>query len=138
MTGDESWSTSSTWSFPPSTSSVGDARQTVTAFLAGTPFSTADDDVRLMVSELTTNAVVHAASAFAVTVCWNDERLRVEVADGSAAAPRLQPPTLTEANGRGLFIVAALAHRWGVDHRDPGKVVWFELVRHDPAGVAAG
>lgn len=128
MAGEQGWSTVRTWSFPASTASVGDARQAVTAFLSTGPFHAADDDVRLMVSELTTNAVVHASSAFAVTVCWNERRLRVEVADSSEAAPRLQPPTLTEANGRGLFIVQALAHSWGVEPVGDGKVVWFELL----------
>ncbi|MCC6437269.1 MAG: ATP-binding protein [Acidimicrobiales bacterium] len=137
MTGEDAWSTSRTWSFPASTASVGEARQRVATFLAASPFDHADDDVRLMVSELTTNAVVHAASAFEVTVCWNDGRLRVEVADGSERPPEVQPPTLTEANGRGLFIVQALAHRWGVDHRRAGKIVWFELLRRDDETPAA-
>lgn len=136
MTGEDAWSTRRTWSFPASTASVGDARQAVTAFLASSPFHSADDDVRLMVSELTTNAVVHAASAFEVTVCWNDGRLRVEVADSSRRTPHLQPPTLTEANGRGLFIVQALAHQWGVDQHRAGKIVWFELLRRDEPSPA--
>ncbi len=128
MTGEVLWRASRTWTFPASTASIAAARAAVADELTATAFADRVDDVRLLISELVTNAVVHASSTFAVTCCWHTGLLRVEVADHSADAPVVQPLTLTEANGRGLFIVQAIAARWGVLPRDDGgKTVWFEL-----------
>lgn len=128
MVGDDPWSMTRSWSFAASTASIATARNTAADFVASGPFGAHCDDVRLMVSELVTNAIIHASSTCEITVRWSVERLRVEVSDRSEASPQLQPQTLTEANGRGLFIVESLAAAWGVDHLEAGKVVWFELL----------
>ena len=87
-------------------------------------------DVRLLVSELVTNAVRHAelaATAIRLVVAARRQTLRVEVHDPGSGF-ELEPPPTTRRAGRagGSYLVAQLADRWGVD-RSPCTRVWFEL-----------
>ncbi len=85
------------------------------------------DDLELLVSELVTNAVLHARSASRLTIDSNGDRVRVTVEDESAVAPRLREYGPEAATGRGVLLVDRLATNWGVDVDDGGKRVWFEL-----------
>jgi anti-sigma regulatory factor (Ser/Thr protein kinase) len=93
------------------------------------------DDVHdlpvLLVSELVTNAILHAEPPVTLRAETDGQRLRVEVHDGTSAPPVLQaagsPGTSPPERGRGLFLVASLADRWGWDDHAEGKAVWFEL-----------
>jgi serine/threonine-protein kinase RsbW len=100
----------------------------------------AREDVELLVSELTSNAVRHTASGeggrFTVEL-WLEVRgsrpvLTVAVHDqgSSVNAPRARPPGGEHTGGRGLLLVTELAHRWGVGEPVPGggRVVWAELM----------
>jgi anti-sigma regulatory factor (Ser/Thr protein kinase) len=79
----------------------------------------------LVMTELATNAVLHAGGARFVRVWYGDGSVRIEVGDGSTAMPeRGSPGTMS---GRGLLIVSALANAWGAELRPEGKVVWAEL-----------
>ena len=85
----------------------------------------------LLTSELVTNAVVHASARPVLDVAVQPSTLRVSVEDDGAGQPRVpvDNPVLAEG-GRGLFLVDALATRWGTEAREPrGKAVWFELDR---------
>lgn len=82
----------------------------------------------LLVSELATNVVRHAATPFTVVVEPGDP-VRVVVSDGVAADLRATAADGDATSGRGLMILDALAHRWGVDATEGGKHVWFELRR---------
>jgi anti-sigma regulatory factor (Ser/Thr protein kinase) len=84
--------------------------------------------VRLLISELVTNALRHGGleKPLELHASWNGT-VRVEVidhGDGFTPAPRTQP--LEEPGGYGLLLVGSLADRWGVetDHR---TTVWFEV-----------
>jgi anti-sigma regulatory factor (Ser/Thr protein kinase) len=85
----------------------------------------------LGVSELVTNALLHAEPPITVRVRGTVEHPRVEVRDGSTDAPILPSQVLQgEQNelltfGRGLSIVARSADAWGAEIEDDGKVVWF-------------
>jgi DNA-binding NarL/FixJ family response regulator len=85
----------------------------------------------LLISELVTNAVEHAAAAPSVTVDLSPDRLRVEVADDDPTIVRPRSPRPDQADGRGLGLVDRLADRWGQEPASDGtgKVVWFELTR---------
>ena len=85
------------------------------------------DDLELLVSELVTNAVLHARSRSRLTIDSNGERVRVTVEDESAVAPRLREYGPEAATGRGVLLVDRLSTNWGVDFDDGGKRVWFEL-----------
>jgi anti-sigma regulatory factor (Ser/Thr protein kinase) len=112
--------------FPPEPSSVTDARHFVADSLAaeGCPRATVET-AKILVSELASNAVVHARSPFQVSVRQHDHSLTVAVADGSTVRPR--PREITSSGGRGLHLVEALANDWGVCDREGGKAVYFRL-----------
>lgn len=122
-------------------SSVGLARRHVRACLRDLGRDDLEDAAELGVSELVTNALLHARTAFTLQVRATDDGVvRIEVTD-SAPAP-LQPRrvTSTGTTGRGLQVVASSSSRWGVDElppgQGPGKTVWFEP-RADPEGLDA-
>jgi anti-sigma regulatory factor (Ser/Thr protein kinase) len=86
--------------------------------------------VQLLVSELATNAVVHARSSFDVTV----EKLacggaRVEVRDFGGGTPQVLDREPIAVSGRGLQIVRSLARSWGIEERPAGvgKSTWFTV-----------
>jgi CheY-like chemotaxis protein len=93
------------------------------------------DTVTLLVSELVTNAVIHARSEIEVGVHLLADRLRIEVGDSSETLVRRRAAADDEGSGRGMTMVETLAQAWGVDARPGGKVVWFELPRPDQRPV---
>jgi DNA-binding NarL/FixJ family response regulator len=96
------------------------------------------DTVGLLVSELVTNAVIHAHSPADVSVRLAGDSLRVEVRDGSDQ-PVLRRTVPDDAvGGRGLTLVETMARRWGTYPLPGGKVVWFEVDRPDSNGAAGG
>jgi anti-sigma regulatory factor (Ser/Thr protein kinase) len=91
-------------------------------------------DVRLLVSELVTNAVRHAGipagDPIRMLVDTGDGCLRVEIADGGDGfEPRRPEPDPARASGWGLYLVEQLADRWGVEPARPGTRIWFEIDR---------
>jgi hypothetical protein len=92
------------------------------------------DAVSLMVSELATNAVMHAASQFELVIDRRAALVRVEVNDVGDGSPVLKSPSTSEPHGRGLRIVDELSDEWGAsaDAAGPGKSVWF-VVRLEEA-----
>ena len=85
-------------------------------------------DVRLLVSELVTNAVRHAGGeAVRLVVALTGTLLRIEVHDpGNGFELKPPPDDPLRASGWGLVLVEELADRWGIDH-DPRTRVWFEI-----------
>ncbi|HWH32161.1 MAG TPA: SpoIIE family protein phosphatase [Egibacteraceae bacterium] len=117
---------------PPDASSVGKARAFLHETLAAWDVPVDIDDAKLLVSELVTNALVHAGTVVHLHVEAREDALRVAV--GDEGPPDREVPTGGElpdlrmaVGGRGLAIVSVLAHRWGVDPLPDGKRVWFEL-----------
>lgn len=84
----------------------------------------------LVLSELVTNAVLHAGTDIEVSITLGDDALRLEVADRSTGRPRLRRYGLDATTGRGLALVAAMSSAWGVTPRLDGKGVWCELAYH--------
>ncbi|HVW32682.1 MAG TPA: ATP-binding protein [Acidimicrobiia bacterium] len=113
---------------PPDPTSPRKIRRFMTEALGGAGFDAElVDTAVLLASELTTNAVLHARSDIGVTIKVLDGCLRVEVADEN---PRLPTATFVSGDalsGRGLNLVQSAAGSWGIESRDSGKVVWFEL-----------
>jgi hypothetical protein len=85
------------------------------------------DDAACVVSELATNAVVHAASDFVVGVSVCDATVRISVRDSSVMAPAERVSSSTATRGRGIAMIAALSTDWGVERAGAGKEVWAEL-----------
>ncbi|MER7764739.1 SpoIIE family protein phosphatase [Streptomyces sp. NPDC097619] len=80
----------------------------------------------LILSELITNAIRYGAPPVRVRLL-RDRGLICEVWDGSSTAPHLRYAASTDEGGRGLFLVAQFAERWGTRYTDRGKVIWAEL-----------
>lgn len=93
-----------------------------------------DEAAVLLTSEIVANAVRHAATACAVRVDLEGDLLRVEVADGSPALPRLRTPAASDLGGRGLVLVESFARHWGAEPTSTGKVVWFDVAVRPRAG----
>jgi DNA-binding NarL/FixJ family response regulator len=88
------------------------------------------DNVNLLVTELVTNAVVHASSDAEVAVVLLPKVLRVEVADRGEGMPAAKHADDMATSGRGIALVDTLSSRWGTDRRPDGrKVTWFEVER---------
>jgi anti-sigma regulatory factor (Ser/Thr protein kinase) len=93
-------------------------------------------DIRLLVSELVTNCVKHAAvgpeESIVLNVEIQDSRVRVSVVDEGPGFEPPEPPLTEQAaeagSGWGLFLVDQLSEEWGVE-RNAGATVWFELAR---------
>lgn len=83
----------------------------------------------LLVTEVLANAMEHGAPPIAVSVDWDERRLRVEISDASLAQPVRRRPSLRDADGRGIWLVDHNASAWGVEQLPGGKTVWFELRR---------
>jgi anti-sigma regulatory factor (Ser/Thr protein kinase) len=102
-------------------------------------------DIRLLVSELVTNCVKHAAvgpeDSIVLTVDIQDHHVRVSVADQGPGFEPPQKPVSEEAaeagSGWGLFLVDQLSDGWGVE-RQGGATVWFELGRQREDAGADG
>ncbi|MCY0930101.1 ATP-binding protein [Streptomyces sp. H27-H1] len=85
------------------------------------------EDVLLLVSELLTNASLHAGGCQELVVT-SGQSLRVEVFDGTRVLPLLNPaPRRGVPGGHGLHIVERLSDRWGTDTHEHGKAVWAEI-----------
>jgi DNA-binding NarL/FixJ family response regulator len=88
------------------------------------------EDALLVVSEMVTNAVVHAQSACELRISLSPMVVRVEVADEGRGTPEPMPPSATRSSGRGLHLIDALTAAWGVEPApEGGKTVWAELLR---------
>jgi anti-sigma regulatory factor (Ser/Thr protein kinase) len=118
-------------------SQVSRARRLVTAAL-GRDHPLYDDCV-LLTSELATNAILHSRSGaggwFTVAVRASGAAVRVWVADGGSDAPPCACGAEGRATGgRGLPLLDALSHRWGLSRANGATTVWFELARPAACG----
>jgi DNA-binding NarL/FixJ family response regulator len=115
-------------------SSAGSARRFVERTVRHWDSSQPLEVIKLLVSELVTNAVLHARSEAEVAVQLRDDTVRVEVRDRSPQRPVLRSAADYDTSGRGMALVAAMASHWGVDEHGPGKSVWFEVARGGDQG----
>ncbi|MEV7401719.1 ATP-binding protein [Streptomyces sp. NPDC091267] len=121
--------------FPRRRTSVGASRDFVVGVLKEWRLTPLIDDIRLCVSELATNAVLHGVPPgreFAVGLRATEELMRLEVRDSGGGVPVVQQPEESNCSGRGLFLAGALAAEFGVDHHTLGKTVWLTF-RKPPA-----
>lgn len=90
------------------------------------------EDVRLVVSELVTNAVEHGQGTVLLRMRRTDSQLRIEVTDENSAPAQLQNAGEEGLCGRGLFLVAFLADMWGVS--DDGRTTWAAFALAEASG----
>lgn len=121
---------------PHEASSAGRARRTVADLVTPIEPDLAELGV-LLVSELVTNAILHAGTSIGLRVRGTTGWLRVEVSDGSTRQPHICDYSADATTGRGLDLVEALATGWGTETTANGKVVWFEVGTHPDARTEA-
>lgn len=109
--------------------SAGSARRFVETTLEEWDCADSLEIVKLLVSELVTNAVLHAGSDAEVVVQLTPTVLHVEVIDDSPVMPVLREPGSSDTSGRGLALVDNFASAWGTRPLIHGKSVWFEVPR---------
>lgn len=123
--------------FAPDAGSVPGARRFVTQTLRRWQLDQAADAAEMLVSEVVTNAVLHARTEFTVEVTRADfgagDVVRVRVVDASSALPRQRNYEADSTTGRGIRLVETLSARWGVESLisvaggGPGKAVYFDV-----------
>ncbi|GAA4978857.1 ATP-binding protein [Kineococcus glutinatus] len=106
---------------------AGRARRAVVTALVAAARKDWADAAELAVSELVTNAALHARTAVELTVWIGGGTARVEVRDFNTALPAQRNYGEQATTGRGMALVAALSSACGVTGLPDGKVVWFEL-----------
>ena len=104
-----------------------EARRAVLDWAAGRGLGQVADDMVLVVSELVTNAVLHASPAVTLEVELGEHEVVLAVEDGTPARPRLLLANSAAEGGRGMLLVERLSHEHGVRPRPPGKTVWAAL-----------
>lgn len=123
----------------PHPASVGRARRWLSQQLEEWGLDDLDYDASVVLSELVTNAVLHAKTEIELTVS-HDKSLRLEVRDSSASPPAARDAGASSSTGRGLHLVAALTTSWGFVPNDEGKVVWAEFgdvdMHNEPPGTS--
>ena len=118
---------------PFAASSVGVARRRlVSDLIEADVYDSAVCDVALVISELFSNALRHAAPLpeAKIRVAWRIDQasVRVSVSDGGGpTAPELGEPAQGATGGRGLRIVEKLSSRWGTSTSEDGTTVWAEV-----------
>ena len=117
-----SWSHDTT--LEPTPISVPDARAFVSLHLIGHRLRYRVDAIRLVVSELATNALVHGRTPFVVTLSRQDDTIRLAVTDDSPWVASGEPDWTRQPSGHGLSIVNALSRDYGVNLALESTTVW--------------
>ncbi|MFJ1656542.1 SpoIIE family protein phosphatase [Streptomyces sp. NPDC088337] len=113
------------WDVPPDPSAVRVVRDDVSDRLSQWGLDELAFTTELIVSELVTNAIRHARGPIALRLI-HESTLICEVSDGGHTSPHLRRARSTDEGGRGLFLVAQLAQRWGTRYTGSGKTIWAE------------
>ncbi|MBP2048380.1 serine phosphatase RsbU (regulator of sigma subunit) [Streptomyces griseochromogenes] len=113
------------WQIPADPAAVSDARAWATRQLTAWGLDALVITTELIVSELVTNAIRYGRPPAELRLIRHHV-LVCEVTDSSSAQPRLRRARTTDEGGRGLFLVAQLAERWGCRHGQNRKTIWSE------------
>ncbi|WP_237329160.1 SpoIIE family protein phosphatase [Streptomyces sp. CBMAI 2042] len=113
------------WEVPLDPAAVGATRNKVARQLETWGLDELTMTTELIVSELVTNAIRYASGPVRLRLLLQSV-LTCEVSDASSTTPRLRHARTTDEGGRGLFLVAQLARRWGTRYTHRGKIIWAE------------
>jgi anti-sigma regulatory factor (Ser/Thr protein kinase) len=116
-----------TLDLPPEPKSATRARSLTRDYLQSSCPPEAIEVAALLVTELVTNAVLHARTPIVVVVDASPGVVFLAVNDGSGVEPITRDYSVGAATGRGIKLVRELSTRWGVERSDAGKRVWCEI-----------
>ncbi len=128
------------WDVPSDPAAVSRVRNACARRLADWGLEDIAFTTELILSELMTNAIRYGTEPIRVRLLY-DRSLICEVSDGSSTSPHLRRAEATDEGGRGLFLVAQFAERWGTRYTARGKIIWSEQALHAraaPAGEDSG
>jgi Stage II sporulation protein E (SpoIIE) len=128
------------WSLEPVPRAAGQARRLVRARLDRWQLGHLAPLAELLVSELVGNSIRFASRPVGLRMLYTDT-LTFEVHDDCHTLPVPRTAPELSEKGRGLSIISSLAHRWGTNRTDTGKIVWFELepgTERSPDGTTSG
>lgn len=143
VSGAEQSDTAVSVSVPHERTGVRIARHAVAEQLDSAGVGSADRaDAMLVVSELVSNSVRHAAPlpGGEIRVGWSvaTDALHLEITDGGARTrPQAGVAALSATGGRGLDIVRSVSRQWGVTESEGAVTVWAEIPRHRSIALAA-
>ncbi|MFC1415678.1 SpoIIE family protein phosphatase [Streptacidiphilus sp. N8-3] len=113
------------WEVPADPAAVSGIRAEVARQLARWELDELEFTTELIISELTTNAIRYATGPITLRLL-RDRSLICEVSDTSNTSPHLRYAAGTDEGGRGLFLVAHIAERWGTRYTATGKTIWAQ------------
>lgn len=113
------------WAVATDPAAVAGVRKNVAQWLTDRGLEEEAFATELILSELVTNAVRYGSAPIEVRLLY-DRNLICEVSDSSSTSPHLRYAATTDEGGRGLFLVAQFAERWGTRYTETGKVIWSE------------
>lgn len=120
---------------PAAVNSVPTARHFIESILSGWGLQELAWNATLIVSELASNAALHArGQEFRVQISTEADGVRLEVSDGSLRLPQQRSYSESATTGRGLRLVADLSSEWGVTPSPDGKTIWVLLRSEGGAG----
>ncbi|MFJ6483304.1 SpoIIE family protein phosphatase [Streptomyces sp. NPDC091682] len=128
------------WDVPPDPAAVSRVRNACARRLEEWGLEDIAFTTELILSELITNAIRYGTEPIRVRLL-HDRSLVCEVSDGSSTSPHLRRADDNDEGGRGLFLVAQFALRWGTRYTDRGKIIWSEQATHEgsaPVVTVAG
>ena len=121
--------------WPPRPESVTAARDFVTGVLSDWDLRPLLDTAALVTSELVANVVLHAGTAFSLSVLRLPDGVLLRINDACSALPVPQPGGVMAATGRGLHLLESVCEGWGaVPDGHGGKAVWALLRCDGPRG----
>ncbi|WP_206309382.1 SpoIIE family protein phosphatase/ATP-binding protein [Streptomyces sp. A0642] len=113
------------WQVNPDPAAVAGVRKEAIRWLTDRGLDEEGFVTELILSELVTNAIRYGSEPISVRLLY-DRALICEVSDCSSTSPHLRYAATTDEGGRGLFLVAQFAERWGTRYTERGKVIWSE------------
>lgn len=119
------------WQVDPDPAAVAGVRKEATRWLADRGLDEEGFVTELILSELVTNAIRYGSEPISVRLLY-DRALICEVSDCSSTSPHMRYAATTDEGGRGLFLVAQFAERWGTRYTERGKVIWSEQSLDEP------
>ncbi|RSS82292.1 GAF domain-containing protein [Streptomyces sp. WAC06614] len=114
------------WDVPADPAAVSRVRNAAAAQLEAWGLADVAFTAELILSELITNAIRYGGAPIGVRLV-RDRGLICEVSDSSSTSPHLRYAATTDEGGRGLFLVAQFADRWGTRYTERGKVIWAQV-----------
>lgn len=112
---------------PPEPRSARSARRFITDALRGEDTEQWELAAKLLVTELVTNAILHARTEITVRLALEDDGPRILVSDRSPRMPSPRSYSSDATTGRGLALVERLSSDWGIEAHEGGKTVWAKL-----------